>query len=109
MPLFDKAVESLLQEAIARGEFDNLKNKGKKLDLTAYFNTQEELRIASSVLKNAGVKPPEVELMHDIATLKEQLASAQDNETQAKLRERIQYKQIELNIAMERIQQRRRK
>ncbi len=107
MPLFDKAVESLLQEAIARGEFDNLKNKGKKLDLTDYFNTPAELRVASSVLKNAGVKPPEVELLREIAELKNQLASTQDNDTQAKLQERIQYKQMEFNIAMERLQQRR--
>ena len=107
--MFDKIVESLLQEAIARGEFDNLKNKGKPLDLTDYFNTPEELRVASSVLKNAGVKPPEVELLREIAELKDQLASCQDNETQAKIEERIRYLQIEFNIAMERIQQQRRK
>ncbi len=107
MSLFDKAVESLLQEAIARGEFDNLKNAGKKLDLTDYFNTPAELRVASSVLKNAGVKPPEVELLREIAELKNQLASTQDNETQAKLRERIHDKQMEFNIAMERLHQRR--
>jgi DNA-binding SARP family transcriptional activator len=109
MPIFDKVVESLLQEAIARGEFDNLKNKGKKLDLTDYFNTPEELRVAASVLKNSGVKPPEVELLREIAELKNQLASSQDNAKQAKLRERIQFLQIEFNIAMERIQQQRRK
>lgn len=117
MPLFDKAVESLLQEAIARGEFDNLKNKGKKLNLTDYFSTPEELRVASSVLKNAGVRPPEVELLREIAELKTQLASCQDNAKQAEtsaepcrsIRERIGYLQIEFNIAMERIRQQRRK
>ena len=107
--MFDKIVESLLQEAMARGEFDNLKNKGKPLDLTDYFNTPEELRVASSVLKNSGVRPPEVELLRQIAELKDQLASCQDNETQAKIQERIRYLQIEFNIAMERIQQQRRK
>lgn len=107
--MFDKIVESLLQEAIARGEFDNLKNKGKKLDLTDYFNTPEELRVASSILKSSGVKPPEVELLREIAELKEKLASSQDHAEQAKLQERIQYLQIEFNIAMERIQQQRNK
>ena len=107
MSIFDKVVESLLQEAIARGDFDNLPNKGKRLDLTDYFNTPEEFRLASSVLKNSGVKPPEVELLREIAELKNQLASCQDNDEQAKIQERIQLLQIEFNIAMERIQQRR--
>lgn len=115
--MFDKTAESLLQEAIARGEFDNLENKGKPLDLTDYFNTPEELRVASSVLKSAGVRPPEVELLREIAALKNQLASCQDNAEQAEtsaepcqnIRERIGNLQIEFNIAMERIQQQRRK
>ena len=109
MSLFDKTVESLLQEAIARGEFDNLKNKGKRLDLTDYFNTPEELRVAASVLKNSGVKLPEVELLREIAELKNQLASTQDNDQQAKIKKRIELLQIDFNIAMERIQQQRRK
>lgn len=109
MSIFDKTVESLLQEAIARGEFDNLPNKGKPIDLIDYFNTPEEFRVASSVLKNAGVKPPEVELLREIAELKNQLASTQDSDQQAKIQERIQFSQIEFNIAMERIQQQRRK
>lgn len=107
MPIFDKVVESLLQEAIARGDFDNLPNKGKRLDLTDYFNMPEEFRLASSVLRNSGVKPPEVEFLREIAELKNQLASCQDNDEQAKIKERIQLLQIEFNIAMERIQQRR--
>lgn len=109
MAIFDKVVESLLQEAIARGDFDNLPNKGKRLDLTDYFNTPEEIRLASSVLKSSGVKPPEVELLREIAEHKNRLASSQDNAEQAKIQERIQLLQIEFNIAMERIQQQRRK
>ena len=107
--MFDKIAERLLQESIKRGEFDDLPNKGQSIDLTQYFNTPEEFRAAASVLKNAGVTPPEVELLREIAELKNQLASCSDNDKQAKLRERIQYLQIEFNIAMERIQQQRKK
>ena len=117
MSIFNKSVESLIQEAIARGEFDNLPNKGKRIDLTDYFNTPEELRMASSVLKSARVKPPEVELLRQIADLKNRLAKCEDNATQAKtgaepcrsIQKRIEMLQIEFNIAMERIQQQRRK
>ena len=107
MSLFDKTVESLLKEAIEKGEFDNLPNKGKKLDLTEYFNTPEEVRVAASILKNAGIKPREVDILKEIAELKEKLASCEDVGEQASIRERIQYLQIGLNLALERIQQRR--
>ena len=107
--MFNKTVESLLQEAIARGEFDDLPNKGKPLDLTEYFNTPEELRVASSILKNAGVKPSEVELLRQIAELKNRLARCEDSGEQATIHARIETLQMEFSIAMERIQQQRRK
>ena len=46
---FDKIVESIIKEAIAHGEFDNLSNKGKRIDLSAYFDTPEETRLAHSI------------------------------------------------------------
>jgi hypothetical protein len=51
---FDKFVESIIQEAMARGEFENLPGKGKPLDLTEYFNAPEGVRVAQAMLKNAG-------------------------------------------------------
>ncbi|MCC6987221.1 MAG: DUF1992 domain-containing protein, partial [Anaerolineales bacterium] len=42
MPV-ENPVEKAIREAQARGEFDNLKGRGKPLDLTAYFETPEEL------------------------------------------------------------------
>lgn len=68
---FDKAVESIIKEAMERGEFDDLPGKGKPLDLTDYFNTPEEVRAAHSILKNAGMAPREVELLKEIAELKQ--------------------------------------
>ncbi len=105
MSIFNKSVETILQEAFARGEFDNLANKGKRIDLTDYFNTPKEMRLASSVLKSAGIKPPEVDLLREIADLKNQLARYEDNADQAKIHARIGLLQIEFNIAMERIRQ----
>lgn len=107
--MFNKTVESLIQEAIASGDFDNLPNKGKRIDLTDYFNTPEELRMASSILKNAGVKPPEVELLRKIAELKNRLALSNEKDEKTKFQKKIEILQIEFNIAMEHIQQQRRK
>ena len=51
---FDKIVEELIKKAQERGEFDNLPGKGKPIDLSAYFEMPEDVRVAHSVLKNAG-------------------------------------------------------
>ncbi len=43
---FDQIVEALIREAQERGEFDNLSGKGKPIDLTSYFETPEDVRVA---------------------------------------------------------------
>ena len=45
-------VDKIIREAIERGEFDELKGKGKPLDLDAYFATPEDIRMAYSILKS---------------------------------------------------------
>jgi len=56
---FDKIVEELIKKVQERGEFDNLPGQGKPIDLSAYFEMPEDVRVAQSVLKNAGFKSPE--------------------------------------------------
>ena len=46
----NKAVEARIKEAMERGEFSNLPGRGKPLDLSAYFETPEELRLAELIL-----------------------------------------------------------
>ena len=50
MSLYQNAEENI-KEAIANGEFDNLRGKGKPLDLDAYFAMPEHLRMGYSILK----------------------------------------------------------
>ena len=99
---FDKLVESLIREAQERGEFDNLPGKGKPIDLTSYFETPEEVRLVQSVLKNAGMTPPEVQLLKEIAQLKELLKSTRDDRKTIEIQKQMQEKQIEFNLMMER-------
>jgi hypothetical protein len=63
--VFDRIVEAMIKEAMERGEFDNLPGKGKPIDLTEYFETPEEIRLANSLLKNAGLTSREVDLLKD--------------------------------------------
>ena len=104
----DRIVEALIKEAMERGEFDNLPGKGKPIDLTEYFETPEEVRIANSVLKNAGMTPREVDLFKEIAELKQLLEAMLDEKKKQEIGKQIRQKQIEFNLLMERQKRERR-
>lgn len=102
MSSLDKIVEAMIREAQERGEFDNLPGKGKPIDLEAYFETPEEVRMAQSVLKNAGMTSPEVLLLKEIAGLRQLLPSVTDEAKKQEIQKQIQQKQIEFNLMTER-------
>jgi len=99
---FEKVVESIILEAMARGEFENLSGQGKPIDLMEYFNTPEDVRVAQSMLKNAGMVPVEIELLQEIAALKEMLASPLDEGELSKYRKLLEIKQLQFNLLLER-------
>jgi hypothetical protein len=105
---FDKIVEAIIREAQERGDFDNLPGKGKPIDLSAYFETPEEIRNAYSMLKNAGMVPAEVELLQDLAALKDRLEATYEEQERNKIQKTIQEKLLQFNVMMEQ-QKRRRK
>jgi len=105
---FEKAVEAIIKEAQERGDFDNLKNKGKPLDLSAYFETPEDVRLAYSLLQNAGIVSPEVELLQEIAALKERLAGTYEESQRSRIKKIIAEKQLQFNMLLEK-QKRQRK
>ena len=102
MSSFDRVVEAIIREAQARGEFDNLPGKGKTINLTEYFNTPEDVRVAQTMLKNAGMVPIEIELLQEMAALKESLGSANDEKEKAKIRKLLKEKQLQFNLLLER-------
>ena len=97
---FQKNVDQKIEEAIARGEFDNLPGKGRPLDLDAYFATPEHLRMGYSILKSADVLPEEMELLKQIEGLKKSLDSSTRIEKKA-LRQQLSEKLTNLNMRME--------
>jgi len=104
----DKIVEEIIKKAQERGEFDNLPGKGKPIDLSSYFETPEEVRVAYSMLKNAGMTSREVDLLKEIAELKQVFAALVDEKKKQGIQKQIQEKQIEFGLMMER-QKRQRK
>jgi hypothetical protein len=105
---FDKLVEEKIQEAMARGDFDNLAGIGKPLDLDSYFAAPEDLRMAWSMLKSAGYMPEEAQALKEIAVLKAQLTAAPDDAERAKLRKALDDKILSFNVLIEQAQRARR-
>jgi hypothetical protein len=104
-----KVVEEMIQEAIARGKFDNLPGAGKPLDMDAYFALPEEDRLAYTALKNAGYVPDEVGVLREIKLLRDQLALTHDDERKRALHKRIDEKTLKFNLMIEQRQNARRK
>ena len=99
---FDRIVEAIIQEAMAHGEFENLAGQGEPVDLTDYFNTPEDVRVAQAMLKNAGMLPVELELLQEIMALKELVISSTEEEQKASYRKILKDKQLQFNILVER-------
>ena len=97
----ESAIETKIREAMERGEFDNLKGQGKPLDLEAYFNTPEDLRMAYSLLRSNDFVPAEVETMNEIAGLKERMRLSENDDVRRKLRSEIEHKSLTLRLSLE--------
>ena len=105
---FDRIVEAIIQEATEGGEFDNLPGKGRPIDLSEYFETPEEVRLAYSVLKNAGITSREVDLLKEIAELKQIQAAVVDEKKKQEIGKQMQQKQVEFSLMMGRQKRERR-
>jgi hypothetical protein len=101
--MLEKIAEALIQEAMRGGAFDNVDGRGRRIDLSAYFEAPDELRAGYTLLKNAGFVPREVEIRNEIEQKK--LAARTADETgRMELKREVELLRLELNVAMERRQ-----
>ena len=77
------SVEAQIRNAIERGDFDNLANRGKPLDLSDWRKTPEHMRMSYSILKNAGYKPREVHTKSELAELRAPIIVTQSQSDRA--------------------------
>ncbi|MEP6847586.1 MAG: DUF1992 domain-containing protein [Acidobacteriota bacterium] len=103
----ESAIEEKIRQAIERGEFDNLAGKGKPLDLAAYFNTPEDLRMAYSMLKSNQFVPEEVDLLKEISDLREHVRDCPDADEKAALAKKLNDKTLAFNVAIEKYKRKR--
>jgi len=94
----EKAIEQIIRAGQARGEFDDLRGKGKPLDLTEYFSTPEDVRMGFSILKANDFVPEEVELMKEIANLRETLSTSPEDDA---VRKELRDKTLTLSLLLE--------
>lgn len=102
MTTLDEQIAQALRDAERSGELQASPQWGKPLDLDdGYAQTPEALRMAYKAMRDAGVVPPEVETMQEIAALRRAVDLAPDAPGTEALRRRVSELQQHLALRLE--------
>jgi len=93
--------ENKIKEAVKNGELDNVKGKGKPLNLEDLSRIPEELRAGYILLKNSGVLPEEINLKNEIKKLEDLLDYCYDDKEYRKIKFKLNEKILHYNMLME--------
>jgi Domain of unknown function (DUF1992) len=86
----DQLIAEHLAEAYKSGELQSAPSFGKPMDeAEGYRETPDEFRTPFKILKNAGVAPPEIELFHQRAALRQKLELAPNESERMKLEQKL--------------------
>ncbi len=102
MSVLAAIAERKIQEALARGELDNLTLKGEPLPVEDLTFVPEELRMGFKVLRNAGVLPEELQARRELVNLQGLLDACRDEEERERLRRRLTLQRLRYDMLMER-------
>ena len=89
--------EEKIKQAIRDGEFDNLPGKGKPLVIEDLSAIPQELRMAYSMLKNAGMMKDEENYRKELMRIEDLIACCQDSEEKAMLKQQLNQKLLQFN------------
>ena len=104
MPTLDEQIAQSLQESLRNGELQTAQNWGKPMNLDdGYEQTPPELRMAFKALKDAGFVPPEIELMKQIAALRQCIADEPDSPQLEAWRQRASELQQHVALRLEKL------
>lgn len=104
LKLLEDDIGRALAQSHASGELRSAPSYGKPLQFgDGYEDTPGELRMGMKILKDAGVLPPEVQLMRDIEALRQSLVGAPDDETGRAAQQRLVEMQQALALRLEKL------
>ena len=101
MYFFERIAEDRIQAAIRNGEFDNLSNKGKPINLDYWLSLPVEIRAGLTLLKNSGFIPEEVQLLKNIGELREQLANCTDDYEKLSIQRKLEETKLRFSMISE--------
>jgi hypothetical protein len=101
MEFFTEIALQRLQTAMANGEFDNLPGRGRALPPDPAAGQPPEWRLACKVLRNAGLVPPEVQLLRDMDELRRRRSESADEGERALLLRRLRLTETAYRILQE--------
>ena len=105
LELIEDKISRKLAEAERKGELRSAPSFGKPLAADAGWDmTPDELKMPFKILRNAGIVPPEVELFHERARLREALQSAPDEGQRQVLRKQLTDLEQRLSLRLEALQ-----
>ena len=96
---FQKIIEERIQRAVKKGEFDNLPDSGKPLNLEDDYLVPEDLRLAYKILKNADCVPPEIETKKEIHQLESLMSNMKGSAEKYKLLKKLNFLIMKLNMS----------
>jgi hypothetical protein len=97
MDALEKIAERKIMEAIRNGEFENLLNSGKPINLDEDPSIPQELRMAYRILHNSGCIPPELEFRNEIISLRSMINSLDDDKERIKKIRELNFKLLKIN------------
>lgn len=104
LQILDDEIGRHLKESLASGELRQVASYSKPNDLgDDYRETPEELRMGFKILKDAGFVPAEVELMKEIASVRAELARAEQPPDAVKLKRRLHDLEVSRSVAKDRL------
>ena len=104
LQLLDDDIGKALRDSEARGELKAAPSYGRPMAQDeGWAQTPDELRMPFKILKDAGVVPPEVEVMREITALQRELDAAADPAARRVLEQRVAEKRQHLALRLEKL------
>lgn len=102
----DDIIGGWVREAEKSGEVKKLPGYGKPLDLDEDTHVPPKYRMAYRVLKNAGYKPPEVEMINRVSELRAAIDAEKNPVRCESLQAELRSLQQKLDVALDKFRQR---